>query len=517
MARKDLSEILGSKESETPSYQEGAKGLKGVAKGAFKGLASTIEGGSRLFGSAVAKGFDVVGMDKAAESMRGDFEAGKEFSETKLKPVGAAEKLGFGVEQFAEFFAPAGLALKATKAIKGAQMLKNLPKGYRTAATLLGISGAEGLSFASVTAAQEGEFNKEVGTSFLYGAAFPLALAGGGALARTASKTTVAQNAIKAAAASKPLKAFNTYLKEKLAPHMINTIIKPRNSDYVFSKAKPGEILRNPGKVLIDEGIVANSVEQLLTKAASKRKFIGRELGGKLKKIKTRIDTRNLLPMLDDMIAKAEGGFGNEAVLKELSTMRQRVTHSVKYVDGKAVLIPNKSFKFSAEKAHEIKKLIGHQTNWSKDAAENAANEVRIKVYRGLDDMIQSAAEKDGVKGVKKLQLRWGNLLTVEKATERTVVRTAKNRIVGLTDVFALTGGGLTFGAFGPASFAPYVGKKILEHPGFRTRAAKYLSRPEKLTQLTKNLKLGGYANTENIEKTVRAMFVGMSRQPSQN
>jgi len=514
MARKDLSQILGTKESEVSSYQEGAKGLKGVAKGAIKGLASTMEGGSRLFGSAVAKGFDVIGMDKTAESMRGDFAEGKEFAETELRPEGAAEKIGYGVEQFAEFFAPMGLATKATKAIKGAEILKALPKGYRTAATLLGISGVEGMSFAAVTAAQEGEFNKEVRNSFLFGAAFPLATTGGGAALKGIAKSKSAQ--VIAAAAAKPIKQFNEFLSERVSSKLINTIMRPQTKDFVFSKADPGKLLRDPGRAVVKEGIVANSRMQLAEKMFTKLDDIGVEIGSKLKQVKGQVDLKRLLPTIDDEIAKVNTVGGQKGLLDELLGLRKSITHNLSVVDGKGVYSTARKLKYGAEDAHKIKRLLGEQTKWHGVPYEKAANQVRVKLYRNLNDLIDEAAEGSGVKGIKALQERYGELLTAKNAMERTIKSQADNRIVGLTDVMTLLGSGA--GALAnPAFLAAYPAKKAAESTFVRTRAAQVLSKtPKYMKGLGQRLQSSGYASSKNIEKTIRAMFVGMSRMPSQ-
>jgi len=167
----------------------GTTGVKGVAKGIGKGVATTGVGlaelGSKI-GRGIEKGVDVV-FDKitgqqAPESM---YKTKEQFSQTreKLKPKGTAEKIGFGAEQITEFFIPAGkvaqvekvLASGATKGVTqklipilgeaGANKIGKLAE----LGTKVAVRGGEG---AGVTAIQTGGDTQKIKQAGIAGGIF---------------------------------------------------------------------------------------------------------------------------------------------------------------------------------------------------------------------------------------------------------------------------------------------------------------------------------------------------------
>lgn len=144
-----------------PVPQEGEKGLKGFAYGVIKGAANTVNTISKLGQKALQK---VTGMDNPTASL----------NEDAVTPHGTAEKIGFGAEQVAEFFVPAGATAKATKAAEvGIDAIK--AGKVAKAALKLGARAAIGATEAAGVTALQGGSKEEVKNAAIFGGVFPIA------------------------------------------------------------------------------------------------------------------------------------------------------------------------------------------------------------------------------------------------------------------------------------------------------------------------------------------------------
>lgn len=138
-------------------------GFLSPAKGALKGLGSTIAGASSL-SEKVMKTALKAALPKGAEKYFSvDDQTGVEKLklQEKLQPKNLGEKLGFYGEQIGEFFIPGGVATKASKAVEGAKLLSKAPKAVKGVARLATASVVEGLLGTGQTAMQSGELGKE--------------------------------------------------------------------------------------------------------------------------------------------------------------------------------------------------------------------------------------------------------------------------------------------------------------------------------------------------------------------
>lgn len=184
--------------------KQGTTGLGGVAVGVAKGAGSTLTGLEKLGGkllSPVEKGADYL-----AEKITGKQSAGSilrtpeqiDATMQNLKPVGTAEKIGFGTEQLGEFFIPGSKTAQVEKLIatKGTgalpeltKLLSKIPKigenAPKVAEKLVNIGAkaiAQGGEAATVIAAQTGGDAGAVKTAALTGALFPVI---GGVIGKT--------------------------------------------------------------------------------------------------------------------------------------------------------------------------------------------------------------------------------------------------------------------------------------------------------------------------------------------
>jgi len=168
-------------------------GIVDVGKGALKGLGSTAVG----LGELALKGYSLLPGEQP--SAKQGLENAEYIKENILKPKTTGEKIGYGAEQIAEFFVPAGIATKGVKALQStkylgalnkAKDLNLLGKSIRIAGNLGVKSGIGALEAGSVRAAQTGGDIEETKSAAMYGAAIPaVAPIFGKAVQKLASKT----------------------------------------------------------------------------------------------------------------------------------------------------------------------------------------------------------------------------------------------------------------------------------------------------------------------------------------
>ncbi len=163
-----------------PAPQQGEKGVKGFGLGAVKGVLSTISnltGLARKVASKVPNTFMTIpGIGPLTQVVKagGEFDKKLQPYKQNFKPQGTAEKVGFGTEQVAEFFIPAGEVAKATKATEAG--IDALKVGKVTKAALkLGARSTIGAGEAAGVTALQGGSKEEVKNAAIFGGVFPIA------------------------------------------------------------------------------------------------------------------------------------------------------------------------------------------------------------------------------------------------------------------------------------------------------------------------------------------------------
>lgn len=396
-----------------PTKNLGKTGLTGIAAGALKGvgssarnffeIASDIGSAANLPGQAAE--FLTKGKYQAPTFGKGGmFDSGSakgQFTKKELKPNTPAQQVGFFAEQVGEFFIPssflskgAGLALKASTA---PDVIKIIAK-----------AGLEGAGSGLVTGVQSRDTKT---TAQNAGISAGLDLLGAGL-----SKIPGAKAAV-------------SFLSEQIPANRLNKILRPRDAEFNFG--------RNPGLSVVQEpdvlGVIRGPVTrgQLLTSIGKSKERVGDMISKALQQAtleKGNIATLDLTPAvlkpLDEAMQKAVRS-GEQALVDRLSTLRNSLTQEFKIVDGKLVPTAARNLTVDYKTAQELKTELGQNTRWTGQAFDNDINKVRVAIYRNINDMIDSA-----VPGVKKLNERYGGLLTAEKALERR--NTQLQRLVSL-------------------------------------------------------------------------------------
>ncbi|MFH2145939.1 MAG: hypothetical protein ABII75_07950 [Candidatus Omnitrophota bacterium] len=450
------------KKTQPSSLLEKAKNIGGkitnvkkdIAVGLLKGAGSTLAGASELGEKYLLNPIDKIMGNKVQE------QTGVESLGIKkaLQPQGITQKIAFGAEQVAEFFVPGGAITKGTKALELASAGRKIGK----AGVMLGKAGMEVGAVGGVSALQEGELNKNVATNALIAGAIPFA---GKAYDM----------------ASAPVKK---YLSEKIAPKIINSIIKPISKEFNFG--------RNAGKGVVEEGIVANTRKGMLDKITSKKEEIGKQMDVILNKpeiISKKIDINSALTPIDEAMNKAIKN-GEQALYDRLKSIKDGMTKEFQSVEGKLMPIGDKNLVLSPLEAKQLKTELGQATKWTGQAFDNDVNKVRVQIYRNIDEMIDNA-----VPGIDKLNSRYANILSAENALDRTISIVERQNLVGLKDlgVGALVGGvgSAAQGNFNWTSvLAGILGNKIAGSTAVKSRLANNLRKlsPEEQSLISQSM-----------------------------
>ena len=419
------------------------KSVTGAAKSTVLGLANLIgKGTNKLMGSDRYQPVTNKQFEKNASEMG---PLAKPFTEAK----GAGEKIGKAVGDIGMFFAPGGAVTKGAKAVQGAKVLSQTPKLAKVAGFGAKVAG-EALSAGGVTAIQGGD-KQAVKTAATIGGAFPIA----GKVAEPVAK----------------------FLSQKLAPTFVNRTLRPLAKQFSFGK--------NPGAGVVGEGLKANTIGTLEQRIISKKQAIGQEIETILNKPEVAnkiIDVAPLLAPIDDAIQQATKR-GEQDLINRYLQIKSGLIKEFDLVGDKLVEKGVKNLKLSPAEAQKLKREIGEATRWTGQAFDNDINQVRVALYRGLDDAIDLAAP-----GIEKLNSRWANMLSAEKAIERikhqlqSKFLTATEKGIGATVGLgtAAASGQLNletaiksifFGALGAG------GSRLINSAGFNTRIASGLAK----------------------------------------
>ncbi len=356
-----------------------------IREGVGKGAISTMLGLTKLTGRIPGVG-KYIGVPGSTT-----------LEDLDLAPTNTAQKIGMGAEQVGEFFIPAGVVSKGAKAVEGMTAASKLPALAKTVLNVGARAGLEAGAAGAVTAAQTGGDAEATRNAALIAGAIPVA----GKIIEPAA------NAAKA------------FIAEKLPGRLIESLIKPSKSQMRFG--------RTPGQEVAVQGLKANSLEGL-EKEISQRKnqlgsLIDKSLGQAANSAK-RVDVAPAINgPIDEAINLARTTSGNRSVVSGLEDMREALLNNRFDASGNV-----KSVRLSPLDARKLKTDIGDVTRWTEDPIEGTLNEVRQKIYRNLNELIDNA-----VPGTKEMNAHYANLLTAEKAINARIDAVNKLNIVGLT------------------------------------------------------------------------------------
>jgi hypothetical protein len=415
-----------------------------VGLGFGKGVVSTVAGASAL---------GERGLRFVTTAGRGKGELLGERIQKEFRPEGTAEKIGFGVEQAAEFLAPGTAPTKVAKGILGAG---KLAKGARLATRV----GAEAAVAGGQTAIQRGDIDEDVALTAALGGAIPFA----GAIGGKATKD--------------------------LSGRIVNSLIKPVKRAMAYGK--------DPGRGVIKEGIVANTFEELGEKVVAKKSEIGAMIGEKIEKAPegTVIDLGDIFNPIDDAIAQAgKAKRTKSAVVKRLTDAKLDIAESLglkvdeqlelakiidKEIGGEIVLDTELLSKINPQRAFDVKQVVADITRFTGNPSDDEAVN---KALKGVYGKLKGGLNKN-IKGLEDLNERFADMTGADVAIKhRDDILQRQNLIFGFTPqitgsaagIMALisTGQPLTSALVAGATG---IGSKLLGTTAFKTRVAKTIS-----------------------------------------
>lgn len=312
---------------------------------------------------------------------------------------------------------------------------------------------------------------------------------------------------------------FKTVGKET-APKLINSLIKPLGKDFSYGK--------NPGRAVSDEGIVANSWDELISKIHDRRNSVGSQL----EKVANQLDTPPILPRLgqrglrkalslEDMLNPINVAIKeaektprtNSSLLQRLQDVKRDIL-GVTLKDGQEVATRDlKNLSFN--EALEIKRLIGDLTKWTGNVSDDkAVNGVLKRVYGVAKETLTGQAEKQG-KGAewRKLSEKYADLTSAEVAAKYKDVLLQRQDLVSLKGhlgaatavITTIMSGGtalpVVLAGVGGAALDKALGSVVV-----KTRIAAWLAK-ESPSVLEKF-----FANNPNVAKSIYKAFHGENK-----
>jgi len=374
---------------------------QGVHTGIAKGVASTVAGVASLGEKALTKAEQAVFGDVSKERLEGPA-IGKQVQEKYLQPEGAAENIGFGLEQLGELAMPlpggakAKLAGKAAGAVdKASDVVKLGERGRKVAQ---GVMGAvtdvvpEVLEAGVKTAAQTGDLEQAKDAAKITG------IVGGGLKAVETARKAVAP----------------------LGGRVINSLVKPGKRDFAYNK--------NPGKTLAEEGITANSMESLRKKVSTRIKEVGSQIDEALKdKI---VNAKDALSPIDDAIREAaEGGEQNAALIRRLQQAKEALqyTHAADEAGNIIKTGQRDLSSLAGNAARELKTKIGKMAKWTDNPSDDEfVNKTMQKVYGKLKGAMERTAPE-----TKKLNSKLADFLSADSAIANRMNVAERQNLVG--------------------------------------------------------------------------------------
>jgi len=335
------------------------------------------------------------------------------------------------------------------------------------AARALGEGVVGGTTFGLGGALQEGKTNKELAPSILTAA--------------------VASGAF--GLAGEGLGAGLEFLSQKVPSRAINALIRTKANDFRFGK--------NPGGQIVEEGITANTKGGFLKAINTRRQQVGEELGAALRQATesgTTVDFSKALSPLEEAKSVAIKR-GERALYQRLKDLEEGLTGIFQESNGGIERVGSKNLhRLTPEQGRLIKTDIGGSTTWTGQAFDKDINKVRVQIYQEMDRLIDQA-----VPSAKKLNERYANLLTAQKALEKTIANAEGQNLIRLNTL--LTG----LGAAGGAATGDSTGDRALRGLAGAGLAATLRS-PAAITRFAQIAKRAGPATSVGGKATVEAL-----------
>lgn len=253
-------------------------------------------------------------------------------------------------------------------------------------------------------------------------------------------------------------KPVESYMTERLPLRLINQLIKPSVADVKFGK--------NPGRAILEEKIVGNSLPEIGDKVYDKIQEVGKSIDQTLQapqNASKTVDLTSSLKPIDDAMVKATQA-GDKALYGRLVGLKQQLTMNWGQIKGGKSIAPTgpRALQMNPYDAVKFKRLVGDATKWTgNDPFEEQLNAVKGQIYGDIKGKINKAVPE-----VASLNERYSNLVGAGKAIERRIPVAERNAHWSLSDI--------ALGATGHIPLA--IARKVMSGPALKTRVARGLN-----------------------------------------
>lgn len=426
-------------------------GTKDFYLGQLQGAGSTISNMGQLGSKVLQAGYDKTIGALTGKKAIDPTQVNQQIRQDYLTPSSTAGKIGFASEQIGETFIPVGNASRAATAEKTGQFLGSLTKNPTVSKVLskvgqqaVGLAG-DVLESGLKTTLQTGDTAK-----------------GAESAKMTAAIGGVTRGAELLKDAVKPLSG-----------RIINSLIKPQKRDFAYGK--------NPGKTVAAEGIVANSLDDLMMKVDAKSNEIGKKLDDVLKgKI---VNGGDILTPIDDAIREAAaGGPQNAGLVKRLNEAKQAIQYNHE-LSKTGEIVQGAQRDLSAIKGEDVRKLktfIGKLGRWTENPSDDElVNKTLQKVYGKLKGATESVAPQS-----KSLNQKLADLIGASSALNNRTKVLERQNMVSLPDIGLGTGASTAAAVLSGGAAIPTVlaglgaagVRKLLGTTAAKTRIASWLA-----------------------------------------
>lgn len=260
----------------------------------------------------------------------------------------------------------------------------------------------------------------------------------------------------------------------------LNSLIKPLLKDFSYGK--------NPGRAVAEEGIIANSFEDLANKIGTRKKEIGSQIGDIVNSNEANAERMNLtesLKPIDEAIQEAlRTPRTNKGVVQRLMDTKADILGEITDEAGNTTFA-TKMDDITPKEAFDMKQLVADLTRFTDNQSDDTiVNKALKQVYGNIKTDLNNTLKKTGFTDIEKLNEKYADLTSAEIATKYRDKLHARQNLISLDNKAA---GGLaamtTFlasgGSVAPAALAGIAIDKLVKSPMFITRAAALLAKAD--------------------------------------
>ena len=258
------------------------------------------------------------------------------------------------------------------------------------------------------------------------------------------------------------------------APRIINSLIKPLQKDLSYGK--------NPGRVIAEEGIIANDFDELLTKITEKKTEFGNKIGSIVKNNPDKIlDLTDIVKPIEDAIKQAQKAPRvNQELIKRLNDTLSDILGEATIKTGQKVFT-RQLRNINPEQTFEIKQIISDITKFTGNASDDGiVNKALKQVYGGIKARLNTALPQ-----LIKLNEKYADLSSAKIATQYRDKILERQALVQFAPALRGFGTALFSIMANPEAIVPavligvseYTLEKVISSPALLTRLASWLAK----------------------------------------